>query len=115
VSIPHEDDSLDVGVLTPTNDLANQLCDFPEALWTGAAKAVISLSNWGSEPVTLANGQQVGLFEPAGIVSEDDPVWKDSPVHRYFRVRIRMTLLGYNSFESNCNLVTSLQQKTRNR
>ena len=51
VSIPQEDDSLDVGVLTPTNDLANQLCDFPKVLWNGATKAVISLSNWGSRPL----------------------------------------------------------------
>ena len=56
----------------------NQLCDFPEVLWTGTAKAVISLSNWGSEPVTLAKGQQVGLIEPVGILPGDDPVWKDS-------------------------------------
>ena len=77
---PGEQNNLEVGVLTPTDNLANQLCDFHEALWTGTTNAVISLNNWGSEPITLFKGQQIGYIEPAGIVPEDDPVWTDSSV-----------------------------------
>jgi len=77
---PGEQDNLDVGVLTPINHLANQMCDFHEVLWTGTTKAVMSLNNWGSEPIKLIKGQQVGHVESVGIVLEDDPVWKDPSV-----------------------------------
>ena len=81
VSIPQVDqDNLDAGVLTPSENMANMMCDFPEILWAGATKAVIAINNWGPEPVTLAKGQQVGRVEPAVIVPEDDPVWEDSSV-----------------------------------
>jgi len=77
---PGEQDNLNVGVLTPTDHLANQMCDFQEILLAGTTKAVISLNNWESEPIKLIKGQQVGHVEPVGIVPEDDPVWKDSSV-----------------------------------
>ena len=81
VSIPQVDqDNLDAGVLTPSENMANMMCDVPEVLWAGATKAVIAINNWGPEPVTLAKGQQVGRVEPATIVPEDDPLWEDSSV-----------------------------------
>ena len=68
----------DIGVVTPIGDLANALCDFQETLWSGSTQFKITLNNWGIEPLTLSEGQQVGSVELADIVPEDDPVREDS-------------------------------------
>ena len=70
----------DIGVVTPIGDLANALCDFQETMWSGSTQFKITLNNWGIEPLTLPEGQQVGSVELADIVPEDDPVWEDSEV-----------------------------------
>ena len=57
-----------------TEDMANVLCDFQEMLWSGSTQFKIVFNNWGTEPLTLAEGQQVGSVEPADIVPENDPL-----------------------------------------
>ena len=54
------------------------LCDFQETLWTGTDKFLVTLNNWGNEPVGLAKGQQVGRVELATIVLNKDPLWTES-------------------------------------
>ena len=45
-----------IGVVTPTGDIANALCDFQEMLWSGSTQFKIIL-NWRTEPLTLPEGQ----------------------------------------------------------
>ena len=68
----------EIGVMTPTESMANILCDFQEIMWSSSTRFVVTINNWGTEPVTLTKDQQVGSVEPAVLVSEDDPVWEDS-------------------------------------
>ena len=70
----------DIGVVTPTEDMASVMCDFQEMLWSGSNQFKIVLNNWGTKSLSLAKGQQVGSVEPADIVPEDDPVWEDTEV-----------------------------------
>ena len=58
--------------------MANILCDFQETLWTGTDKFLVTLNNWGDEPVGLVKDQQVGTVESATIVPKEDPVWTES-------------------------------------
>ena len=67
-----------IGVAAPTKDMANILCDFQETLWTGTDKFLVTLNNWGDEPVGLVKDQQVGTVESATIVPKEDPVWTES-------------------------------------
>ena len=67
-----------IGVAAPTKDMANILRDFQETLWTGTDKFLVTLNNWGNEPVGLVKGQQVGTVESATIVPKEDPVWTES-------------------------------------
>ena len=61
-----------------TEDMANVLCDFQEMLWSGSTQFKIVFNNWGTEPLTLAEGQQVGSVDPTNIVPENDPLWEDT-------------------------------------
>ena len=68
----------DIGVATPTTDMANLLCDYQEMLWAGSTQFLVTIINWGNEPVALPKGQQVETVEPGTIVPEEDPVWVES-------------------------------------
>ena len=46
----------DIGVVSPTGDMANVLCDFQETLWSVSTQFKIIL-NWGNESLTLPEGQ----------------------------------------------------------
>ena len=35
------------------------------------------MNNWGIEPGTLGQGQQVGVIEPAIMVPADGPLWTE--------------------------------------
>ena len=63
----------DIGVVTPTGDMFDILCDFPETLWSGSTQFKIIL-NWRTKPLTLPKGQLVGSVELADIVPEGDPL-----------------------------------------
>ena len=57
----------DIGVVTPSETVANVLCNFQ----SGPAVQYFelhTLNNWGNELVTLTKGQQVGSVEPAVVV-----------------------------------------------
>lgn len=74
-SVDGHKDSTDI--VTPTETMANVLCDFQEILWSGSTLSVITLNNLGDTSIALTQGQQVGSVEPAEIVSRNDPVFSD--------------------------------------
>ena len=52
-------DTDDIGVITTTEDMGSVMCDFQEILRSGSNQFRIILNNWETEPLTLAEGQQV--------------------------------------------------------
>ena len=96
----------DIGVATPTEDMANIWCDFQETLWTGGKKFLVTLNNWGNEPVCLTKGQPVGTVEPATIVPKEDPVWTESETQV-------LLCQASNQTERNCQLEKQLQFGTQ--
>ena len=91
-----------IGVAAPTKGMANILCDFQETLWSGNDKFLVTLNNWGNEPVSLVKGQQVGTVESATVVPKEDPVWTESETQALF-------CKASNQVERNSQLSKQLQ------
>ena len=87
-----QDAHIGLGVLVPEEGcLAERQCDFMEVLWQGQSSCKVKLNNWGHEPQTFVQGQEIGFVEAADIVEAEDPLWSDSTE---LAVRVCQSLAG---------------------
>ena len=64
------------GIVVPKEDsLASMNCDFAEGFWVGQTDFKVPVTNWGSLPLTLQQGDIITHVEEATIVTKDDDVW----------------------------------------
>lgn len=63
-----------VGVLCPTNKLAEHRRDFVEELWIGGEDIKIPITNWNTTPIVVPINEAIGEIEEVTVVGHDDPV-----------------------------------------
>ena len=54
--------------------LAAQQCDILEGLWTGSSKFYVPITNWGTRPMMLEEGEIVAHIEEASLIDMEDDV-----------------------------------------
>ena len=65
------------GIVVPMEDsLASMNCDLVEGFWMGQTEFKIPVTNWGSVPLMLQQGDLIAHVEEAIIVTKDDDVWQ---------------------------------------
>ena len=65
------------GIVVPKEDsLASINCDLVEGIWMGQTEFKVPVTNWGSVPLMLQQGDLIACVEEATIVTKDDDVWQ---------------------------------------
>ena len=65
------------GIVVPKEDsLASMNCDLVEGIWMGQTDFKVPVTNWGSLPLMLQQGDTIAHVEGATIVTGDDDVWQ---------------------------------------
>ena len=67
-----------VGIVTPSETLANLQCNFTEEIWICSTPRMLAVTNWGGEPLVVEQGTTMGSIEEVELISQDDPVWSDT-------------------------------------
>ena len=63
------------GVVPEEDCLASMNCGLVEGVWRGQTYFTTPVTNWGSLPITLQQGDNVAHVEEATIVPQDNDVW----------------------------------------
>ena len=71
-------DSQTIGMITPSEEVANLQCDFTDEVWNSGTTGMLVVTNWSGEPLTIEQGTRMGTLEEVDPVSLDDPVWSDT-------------------------------------
>ena len=67
-----------IGMITPSEVLANLQCDFTEEIWSSSTSGMLAITNWSGEPLAVEQGSELGIVEEVDPVGLDDPVWSDT-------------------------------------
>ena len=67
-----------IGMVTPSETVANLQCDFTEEVWNSSTSGVLAITNWSGEPLAIEQGTTMGSVEEVELVSQDDPVWSNT-------------------------------------
>lgn len=69
-----------VGMIVPSDKLANRQCDFTEELWEEKSTGELLVTHWSREPLSLESGEVIGSVEQVSRVSPEDPTWSNAEV-----------------------------------
>ena len=78
--MPKQSPSTPSPVKVEVDPLTSMNCDLAEGIWTGQTDFKVPITNWGSLPVMLQQGDIVAHIEEATIVTEDDYVWQSMSI-----------------------------------
>ena len=66
-----------IGMITPSEVVANLQCDFTDEVWDSGTSRRLAIMNWSCEPLAIEQGTTLGSVEQVDLVSLNDPVWSD--------------------------------------
>ena len=73
-----EGDPQTIGMITPSEVLANLQCDFTDEIWSSGTSGMLAITNWSGEPLAIEQGSTMGIVEEVDPVGLEDPVWSDT-------------------------------------
>ena len=75
-------------LISPNEEqLAKEQCDITKALLEDVTTMIrVPLNNWGSYPIVMKKGMNIGRMEEVVVVRRDDPVWADDQISETVRV-----------------------------